>query len=137
MAQGPNAVKIIAACKAEWPAYSGDCSGFVHAVAGDLGVSLTGQANAIINALDTASRWEKLGTRPELAVLRAAQGRFVVAGLKATPNGHVVVVVDAPAQAYPIGYWGKLNDVGKENTGLNWAWRQADLVNVNYYSCVL
>jgi hypothetical protein len=137
MAQDPTAAKVVAACEAEWSAYSNDCSGFVRAVAGDLGISLAGQANAIIDALDTPSRWENLGTNPQLASLRAAQGCLVVAGLKATPNGHVAVVVDAPAQAYPVGYWGKLDDIGKKNTGLNWAWRKSDLVNVKYYSCVL
>ena len=59
---------------------------------------------------------------------------LVVAGLKATPNGHVVVIVPGPAKPYPTGYWGRLHGVGRKNTTINWAWDHTDLPNVKYFA---
>ena len=84
-------------CEKHWDQWKGDCSGFLKAVASDLGITLTGQANAIIDAMGR-DPWEQLGTDADQAVNHAGMTYLVVAGLKATPNGHVVVIVPGPAK---------------------------------------
>ena len=108
----------------------------MKAVAGDLGVTLTGQANAIIDRMGQP-RWLALGTDPVRAVQYAGQGYLVVAGLKAMPNGHLVVIMPGAAQPYPSGYWGRLHGVGRKNATINWAWNHADLLKVGYFAIKL
>ena len=124
--------KVIKICKTEWPKHKGDCSGFVKAVAKDLGVFLSGQANDII--LQLSKNWPKAKGGADAASLAMA-GKFVIGGLADNPNGHLVVVVKGPLNRgkYPTAYWGQLNGVGKENTTINWSWSVADRDKVSYY----
>lgn len=123
---------IINMCEAEFNAHSNDCSGFLKAVAGDLGITLTGMADDIVNQIQRAP-WTKLVDGAD-AKSKADQGFFVVGGLQDTPHGHVVVVVTGPAAQgkYPTGYWGRLGGSGKKNTTINWAWNKTDRDRVTY-----
>lgn len=127
-----TASDIVAACEACWEEHKGDCSGFVKAVAGRLGVDLQGNADAIVDQL---RQNPSLSLADGLSACRAAeQGLLVVGGLKgseqASPSahGHVVVVVPGPLahDRYPSAYWGQLGGVGRKNTTLNFAWRKSD-----------
>ena len=129
-----TADQIISFCESEWDAWKSDCSGFVKAVAKDIGVSLTGQANSIIDFLDSSAMWENLGADSQKAIKYASQGYFVIGGLNSTPNGHVVVVVKSPPQNYPVAYWGRLGGTGRKNATINWSWSHADLPNVHFYA---
>ena len=130
------AQQVIDTCEADFDAHSGDCSGFVKAVALDLGITLTGLANSICDQIQTDD-WEQLADGIE-AKSMADQGYLVIGGLKGGDNvppqapGHVVVVVSGPlAHAkYPTAYWGKLGGVGAKNQTVNFAWNAAsrDLV---------
>jgi hypothetical protein len=120
-------------CEQDWDAWKSDCSGFLKAVAGDVGVTLTGQADAIIDQMGLLP-WLQFENDAEKAVLYAGMGYLAVAGLKASPNGHVVVIMPGSANPYPTGYWGKLNGVGRKNTTINWAWTHSDLANVQYFA---
>jgi hypothetical protein len=128
--------QIIAVCEAEWDAWKADCSGFVKAVATKIGVPLSGRANQIIDHLESAAGWENLATDGPLATTRASQGCLVVAGLKAQPHGHVVVIVQSASQKFPLAYWGRLGTVGRKNTSINWSWNRADLPKVRYFAIV-
>jgi len=129
---------IIDACEAEWDAHESDCSGFAKAVGIRLGVTLTGMADDIVDEIQQAP-WTPVADGPAAAA-QAAQGRFVIAGLKGQdqqapdPHGHVVVIVQGQlAQGlYPTAYWGRLGGVGKKDTTLNWAWRQGDRDHIVY-----
>jgi hypothetical protein len=68
---------IIAFCKKEWEANKSDCSGFVKAVANDLGITLDGQANDIMDDLD--GTWLELKDGPAAAI-SASLGKFVIGG---------------------------------------------------------
>jgi hypothetical protein len=46
--------KIIDTCEARFDAHSNDCSGFLKAVAGSLGVAITGMANDIVDEIQSA-----------------------------------------------------------------------------------
>jgi hypothetical protein len=122
---------IVAACEKHWEQYKCDCSGFVKAVALELGVTLIGQANDIVDQIGGAP-WVPLANGVDAAV-KSGLG-LVVAGLKDNPHGHVVVVVPGPLAhgAYPTAYWGQLGGVGKKNATLNWAWSAADRDHVSY-----
>ena len=124
---------IAEVCEANWAAHQSDCSGFVKAVAADLGIRLTGQANSIIDAIGR-SPWEDLGTDAKKAVLRAGSRHLVIGGLKASPNGHVVVIVPGGANPWPHAYWGRLGGVGRRNATINWSWNAADRARVKYYA---
>jgi hypothetical protein len=123
---------IIDTCEAHFDAYSHDCSGFLKAVAGSLGIVITGMADDIVDAIRTAP-WTPL---PDgvAAKAQADQGFFVVGGLKDTPHGHVVVVVQGPLAhgKYPTGYWGRLGATGMKNATINFAWNVADRDKVSY-----
>jgi hypothetical protein len=130
---------VSAACVREFPAHSGDCSGFVRAVGTDLGVTIKGMANEIVDALRAGGAWVKLADGP--AALASAQaGQLVVAGLRgdeqAVPNahGHVVVVVDGPLarDLYPSAYWGQLGGTGAAGKTINYAWTAQDRDRVTY-----
>ncbi len=126
--------RVIALCEKHWQQYRGDCSGFLKAVSAELHIPLDGQANAIIDAL--SSGWTSTRDGAEAARL-AAQGKFVIGGLKAMPNGHVVVVVDGPLNRgkYPRAYWGRLRSVGMRNETINWSWNVTDRDKVVYFYC--
>lgn len=137
----PGAKRIIDACEDEWPANKSDCSGFVRDVAAILGVSLTGQANEIVDQVVSAAGWTQLddGKRAKEA---ADDGLFVVGGLKGeaqqapSVHGHVVVVVSGPLakDKYPTAYWGALGGVGEKAKTINWAWKAVDRDKVVFSS---
>lgn len=100
-----SARHIIASCQKHIGQYGNNCSAFAKAVADDLGVVLAGDANGIVDFISQA--WSLL---PNGATAQeyAAEGFFVIGGVKATPHGHVVVVVDGPLALgkYPQAFWG-------------------------------
>jgi hypothetical protein len=124
--------KIIQLCEAHWENHKKDCSGFLKAVASELGISLTGQANAIIDTIQK-SPWIVLGSGAE-AQQKAVNGMLVVAGKKASGHGHVAIVVPGPLShgKYPTAYWGSLGGTPKKNTTLNWSWSKIDRDDVIY-----
>jgi hypothetical protein len=108
----------------------GNCSGFVKAVAFDLGIPIEGQANAIYDEIQK-DPWRVLGrgdTGATAAVYAARQGFLVVAAWKNEDgNGHVAVVTDwtalgrtgAPTSRNVLASWGVLNLPDKaQNHGL-------------------
>jgi hypothetical protein len=133
-----NAKKIMDVCEDEWPANKSDCSGFVKDVAASLGVSLSGQANDIVNQI-AGPGWTKL-TDGKAAKQAADEGKFVIGGLKGsdqqTPSthGHVVVVVTGPLakDQYPTAYWGTLGSTGERAKTVNWAWKAPDRDRVTF-----
>lgn len=132
------AQQVIDACESEFDAHSGDCSGFLKAVAADLGIQLTGLADQICDEIQ-GEDWTAL-TDGVAAKEMADAGSFVVAALKGADNvppqshGHVAVVVAGPLAhgKYPSGYWGKLGGVGCKNQTLNYAWNAASRDKVIY-----
>ena len=134
----PDRVKD--ACEACFAAHANDCSGFARAVVGQLGVTLSGLANDIVNTLRGGGEWTQL---PDgvAASQSAAAGKLVVGGLKGSEqthpdaHGHVVVVVAGQPLAhgkYPFAYWGRLGGGGIRDQTVNWAWRAEDRDNVSY-----
>ena len=134
----PDTVKD--ACEDCFAAHANDCSGFARAVAGGLGITLTGNADAIVDTLRGGGAWVALddGFAAEQA---AEDGKLVLAGLKGAeqanpdPHGHVVVVVAGKSlahDAYPLAYWGRLGGGGKQNETLNFAWQVEDRDNIFY-----
>ncbi len=137
-ARNASAARIIAACEEEWESYADDCSGFVRAVAGRLGLPMQGNANDIVDTIQ-APNWLRLADGPD-AARKASDGLFVVAGLKGgdqskpQPHGHVVIVVAGMLDRgrYPVAYWGSLGGVGAKARTINWAWLAADRDRVVY-----
>jgi hypothetical protein len=135
-----DAQGIIDSCENHWDAYKSDCSGFVKAVATDFGITLTGQADDIVDEMQ-GDGWDVVVDGPA-AEQQAAAGDFVLAGLKGADqnppqtHGHVVVVVKGPLAKgkYPSAYWGTLNGVGAKGKTINYAWKEADRDNVIYRS---
>jgi len=129
---------IVDSCEAHWDSYKSDCSGFVKTVAADFGIVLNGQADDIVDQMNSSS-WQSAANGIE-AKSKADTGYLVLAGLKGadhTPprsHGHVVVVVTGPLAngKYPTAYWGSLGGVGKKNATLNYAWNSSDRDNVIY-----
>jgi hypothetical protein len=123
---------IKATCEKHWEAHKDDCSGFVKAVATDFNVTLSGQANDIVDQIQK-SPWKILKDGKE-ADSEARAGKFVIAGLKDEPNGHVVIIVPGElAQGkYPTGYWGHLGSVGYKNTTINYSWNSTERDKVIY-----
>lgn len=120
-------------CRKNWPLQKSNCSGFVKAVAKDLGIALEGVANDICQAIQAAP-WRQLGkgtAAAKIAGASALEGKFVVAALSAAGNGHVAVVVDLNAHG-AIAYWGRLNSVGKEYAPISQSWNASDLTKVVY-----
>lgn len=128
---------IIACCEALWEQYKSDCSGFVKAVAHELGANLQGNANDISSAIQQLSQTTTDGVA---AAAWASEGKFVVAGLKGEDHqpvrthGHVVVVVAGPLAhgKYPSAYWGTLGSTGRKNQTLNWSWNSRDRDHLTY-----
>lgn len=117
---------VVSACKHNFQAHKSDCSGFVKAVAEELKIlpKLLGQANDIVDQIQRTP-WLPCADGRE-AARRAAEGKFVIGGLKEQGNGHVVIVTPGPLShgKYPRAYWGTLGGVGKEDTNVNYAWRR-------------
>jgi hypothetical protein len=132
MADSTPQQKIIDTCEADFDAHTSDCSGFLKAVASDLGIALTGMADDIVDEIQVAP-WIPLADGVA-AKAQADLGFFVVGGLKDTPHGHVVVVVQGPLahEKYPTAYWGRLGATGMKNTTINWAWNKTDRDRVTY-----
>ncbi|PRY08575.1 hypothetical protein [Paraburkholderia sp. BL25I1N1] len=130
MAGGQN-IKTL--CENHWARWKADCSGFLKAVAADLDITLTGDANSIIDTIGRAP-WTQLGSDADKAVAYAGLGYLVVAGLKATHHGHVVIVMPGQSKPYPLACWGRYGGVGRKNTAINFSWSHADLANVQYYA---
>jgi len=130
--------RVVDACEKYWEDYKDDCSGFVKAVAADVGVRLMGlQANDIVDEMLSSIWWRKLEDGSD-ANRWAGDGFFVLAGLKKDPNGHVVVIVPGALSGgkYPTGYWGSLGGVGKKAQTINWSWNTTDRDKVKY-ACAL
>lgn len=133
-----KANEIIDQCEAVWDAHKDNCSGFAKAVATKFGVTLTGQANDIVDQIK-GSAWTRLSDGAA-AKAAADEGKLVIAGMKgadqvpAASNGHIVVVVSGPIHTnrYPSAYWGTLNGVGRKNTTLNYAWKSGDRDRITY-----
>lgn len=71
--------RVAIACKKHWPRWKGDCSGFVKAIAEELGYhDLFGQANNIIDQMQKLP-WRKLPSGRE-AARQASLGNLVLAG---------------------------------------------------------
>jgi len=129
---------VIDACKNNWDANKADCSGFAKTVATALGVTLTGDANSIVDQI-TGAGWTVLADGAA-AKNEADGGKFVVGALKGADNvpvedhGHVVIVVSGPLAAakYPSAYWGRLNGVGEQNKTTNFAWNKDSRDKVTY-----
>jgi cell wall-associated NlpC family hydrolase len=109
-----------------------DCSGFVRAVATDLGIEprLTGQADDIMDQCRSSSAWGTLKSG-EAAATAAADGYFVIAGLKANEhvpaknNGHVVVIIGRKPlyhSTYPYCYGGSLTASTAQTRNENGQW---------------
>lgn len=131
--------RVREACDDCYEGNKGDCSGFVRAVAAELGVTLIGLADDIVQALRIDPQWTVLSDGPA-AQQSAVAGKLVLAGLKGSeqaqpgPHGHVVVVVAGPLAhtAYPTAYWGSLGgEPGRAKT-LNWAWTEQDRDHITY-----
>jgi hypothetical protein len=131
---------VVEACTQFWNADRSNCSKFACDVAGALGVTLAGNANAIADILAIGQDgWEVLDGGVTAAA-RAAAGDLVLAGLRGdaqtTPNvhGHVVVIVPGPLNRglYPTAWWGSDGGVPYQNTTLNYAWVAGDRDRVHY-----
>ncbi|MVN22448.1 hypothetical protein GO621_12990 [Mucilaginibacter sp. HMF7410] len=130
-------------CEACFNANSNNCSGFAKAVAAAFKVILTGQADDIVNQIQSPV-WTQLTGGIE-AKDKADHGFLVIAGLKgnehipAQSHGHVAVVVSGPLDAvhhqYPMGYWGQLGGVGQKDQPLTHSWNQESRDKV-IYACV-
>lgn len=136
---------VTSICIAEWPAGQFDCNAFVKAVAAKVGVTLTGDADAILSQVQGPG-WTSYGTDGVAASNAAAAGKLVIAGMTSDElgddHGHVVVVV-APTgplghDKYPYAYWGSLNSAirsdGGIGTTLNFSFNKTDRDKVRYAS---
>lgn len=135
-----TSLDIFKACSKHFEAFKMDCSGFVKAVCGEYGVTLTGQADDIVDQL-VAEGWNV--TQSGLEAKRLAEsGYLVIGGLKSANHqppkihGHLVIVTPGPIaqEKYPTAYWGSLNSVGKKGETVNWAWNRHDRDLVQYFS---
>jgi hypothetical protein len=124
---------VISICKSNWEAHKTNCSGFVKAVAEELGIFLFGQANDIVDYI--AADWWPVENGIE-ARNWAEAGYLVIGGLQATGHGHVVVVTCGPLAhgKYPTAYWGRLGAVGEKAKTINFAWNVTDRDKVRYFA---
>jgi hypothetical protein len=139
--------QIIGTCDQEIENFSNDCSGFLKSVAGKFGVLVVGNANSIYRNIisDASEPWRVIQSGRD-AAYAAEHGEFVIAGLEASGNGHVAVIVKGPLAhgRYPYGYWGqyhglKAADGGPVNVGftrghggINYAWGPRTRDQVRY-----
>jgi hypothetical protein len=126
-----QAQRVIACCETHWQAHKSDCSGFVKAVANDLTIALSGNADDITDYLRGLPNQTTDGAA---ASSWSEHDKLVIACLKGsehTPprlHGHVVIVVPGELAhgKYPVAYWGTLGGEGKKRKPLNWAWNHND-----------
>jgi hypothetical protein len=135
--------RIVAACIKHWPGQKHDCSGFVKAVAADLGVSLSGQANDIYKQIRSAG-WTAIGTglkASRIAGVSASEGNFVVGASQATPNGHVAIIVDyrnafdsydPKDRSKAVAFWGSKGSVGEEYYRITESWSSTAMESVYF-----
>lgn len=137
--------KVIKACELQFEAQKSNCSGFVKSVAKELNITLTGQADNIVDTIN-GDGWNKLGKgKGADAKAKADSGEFVIGGLKSNEhdpkrtNGHVVVIVSGGLahKKYPTGYWGSLGGPSGKNQTINFSWNNKDRDNVFYSSKVI
>lgn len=122
--------RVLLACEKCWPLTGpnalpnkADCSGFVVSVARELGITLSGDANEIFNALQRRP-WSVIGigeSAAATAAVAATNGKFVVAAWRNPTggSGHVAVIIDTNQshktvafQGRARAYWGTLGAVG-------------------------
>jgi hypothetical protein len=135
--------RVIAACTRHWPDNKGDCSAFVKAVAHDVGLDVTGQANNIYDLI-AESPWIRIGIGDSVATVAgvtAGEGNLVIAAKKDQPNGHVAIVVDYrnAFDSYKpvdrdkaVALRGSLHSVGQEYMRITQSWKASDLKQVLY-----
>jgi hypothetical protein len=119
-APNPNAMKIQQICVDTWSQtgpsgpFKSACNFYLIEVADNLGISLSGTADQIIDQIRNSGSWSKLDNGPA-ARDAAAQGKFVIAGVKSDAyspprtEGHVAIVTAGsmnPGGWAPAGYWG-------------------------------
>lgn len=122
-----------------------NCSGFLHEVARHLQVPLpSGNADSIMSRLPQATGWSQLSNGAD-AERKAAQGFFVVAGMKGKDhkvprnNGHVALVISGPLylNKYPRCWAGSLGSPSGQSQGqksVGQVWRPVDRDNVQYFA---
>lgn len=119
-----------------------NCSGFVKAVARELGIPLpaTATADGIADAI--SANWTAVASGPEAARL-ATSGSFVLAVLKAADhsparnNGHVAIVVSGALykQKYPVVWGGSIGSAqSRGDKSVGEVWNRSDRDNVSYYA---
>jgi hypothetical protein len=109
-----------------------NCSGLVKCVGNEIGVKLTGQANDIVDHIKV--NWSKAKDGVE-AKEKSEAGKYVIAGVKDSPNGHVVIVVPGGLDwrgKYPTAAWGTFNGLGEKKKTLNWAFPEDDRKCLTY-----
>ncbi len=130
---------ILAACKKHFDLHSDDCSGFVRAVAKELGYPLYGNANALVDHLE--GNWKKVDLAT--AVKLAQDGTLIIGALKSSEhspprnNGHVVIVVDGALYngKYPPVWGGSIAAAQSKGTKtVGEVWRKTDRDAVRYYA---
>jgi cell wall-associated NlpC family hydrolase len=132
--------EILAACRKFYDLYSDDCSGFIRAVARELGYTLTGNADDLVSELER--RWTTIDRAQ--AIEAAAAGTLVIVGLKAADHnpprrhGHIAVVVDGPLYhgKYPRVWCGSIGGSAGQSEGnksVGEVWRRTDRDNVSYF----
>ena len=145
--------RILQACEKCWPregphglANSVDCSGFVKSVMKELGLlpALSGDANAMYDAVKSAPNWDIVGTgsaASRIAGMMADEGRFVLALWKnPAGHGHVSVVVadmsnslkQQRIESTVMGYWGQFGGQGKTFAKLTASYGRDKLSSVLY-----
>ncbi len=144
--RGTGQKRIINACEKHWSAHKGDCSGFVKAVAAEIGIFLPNeQADPIIKYIskwETASWWKIRS--PKSAGELAEEGYFVLACLtmadSGRANGHVAVVTSGYKSSHrgdPRGYWGAYKSVGEKNATMNYSFDMDQFGSkVSYFRCM-
>jgi len=106
MASEPQLVQLCKQAHADSSVRALGCSGCVKYMAGAVGVDLPDDdANALIDYM--AANWTVV--TKDQAQAYADQGRFVVAGKKDTPHGHIVVVLPGG----PVESGGYVSDRGR------------------------
>jgi hypothetical protein len=111
--------RIVAACKQAWsdPTSRSACNFFVTDVAKRFGVTISGTADQIVDALRADAAWTVLADGVA-ARAAAGNGMLVVAGIRSTDytparqHGHLAIVTIGqmnPSGWAPAGYWGSLD----------------------------
>lgn len=138
---------IIDACKQSWDGEfipgmknSNNCSGFVKAVLGKLGIPIPSTATAD-GIMDAIAGWSKLKSGAD-AAHQAEAGNLVIAGLKsaahspARTNGHVVIVIGGKLykDLYPLCWSGSIGGAQSQGTkSVGEVWNRTDRSSVGYF----